>query len=81
MTQALLDRREAAAYLQARGVQVAVATLEKYATVGGGPPYQKFRRQVRYRPEHLDQWIADNLSRPVRSTSELATREPAHAAG
>jgi hypothetical protein len=81
LTQSLLDRRQAAEYLKARNLPAAVPTLEKYATVGGGPAFVKFGRAVRYRREDLDLWIAEKLSRPVRSTSELAVREPAHAAG
>ena len=35
-----LTRAEAAAFLSERGFRVAYATLNKYATVGGGPIFQ-----------------------------------------
>lgn len=65
-----LSRTEAAAYVQAQGLPLARATLQKYATTGGGPRYQKFGRRCVYRRQDLDEWIMRKLGRPVGSSSE-----------
>jgi len=57
-------------------VEVATATLAKYATVDGGPEFRSFGRFPRYSEEALDVWIASKLSKPRRSTSE--PKEAAH---
>lgn len=67
-----LSRKEASAYLKARGLPVSPSTLNKYATVGGGPVHVKFGRLARYRPSDLDAWAAARLSAPRRSTSDRA---------
>ena len=47
---------------------LAVATLEKYRTIGrGGPPFLKLNRAVRYDPADLRKWLQ---ARRVNSTSE-----------
>lgn len=58
----VLDTSAAAAYLG-----LSRSMLEKLRVYGGGPRYLKLRRLVRYRPEHLDEWMAERL---VSSTSE-----------
>ena len=40
-----LTRREAAEFLTHQGYSVAPTTLAKYATVGGGPVFEKFGRR------------------------------------
>ena len=67
-----LNRREASEYLSGLGLPVAVATLAKYATVGGGPEFQSFGRFPRYRPEALQRWAEARLSAPRKSTSDRA---------
>jgi hypothetical protein len=63
---------EAAEYLLAVfGVTVAVATLRKKRTTGGGPEAQTFGRAVLYHRSALDAWAHANLSDPKSSTSEL----------
>jgi hypothetical protein len=65
-----LRRREAVAYLAGRhGVPVAVATLAKLATVGGGPEIEYFGRIPLYTPDALDTWAKTKLSGPVGSTA------------
>lgn len=62
---------EAAEYLlEAHGVSVAVATLNKLRSVGGGPKFQKFGRAVLYRREDLDSWAMEKLGTPLTNTSE-----------
>jgi len=66
-----LRRKEAATYLiEVHGVPIAVATLAKMATVGGGPAITYFGRIPLYAREDLDAWAAAKLGRPVGSTSE-----------
>ena len=66
----LLCRREAAAFLCDRGYRVAVATLNKWATIGGGPKFRKFGRRPLYAPSDLLAWAEERTTAPVRSTSE-----------
>lgn len=66
-----LRRSEASAYLLLRyQLQVAVATLAKLASVGGGPPYQKPGATPLYPREHLDEWAVKRLGRLRSSTSD-----------
>ena len=71
-----LTRREAAEYLTEGGFKISPNTLQKMATVGGGPTYQIFGIRSLYTPENLDAWVQEKLSAPRRSTSEA----PQHAA-
>ena len=59
---ALMTVEQAAAYLQ-----IAVATLNKKRSAGGGPIFHKVTRLVRYRAADLDAWV---VSGRRRSTSE-----------
>lgn len=66
-----LRRSEVPAYLMEKhGVPIAVATLNKLASIGGGPAMQYAGRIPLYRPEDLDAWVEQRLSRPVSSTAE-----------
>lgn len=67
-----LDRNEASAYLAARGLRVSRNTLQKWATVGGGPLYRRFGNKAVYLPADLDTWIESKLTAPRASTSEAA---------
>ncbi|WP_295145264.1 DNA-binding protein [uncultured Reyranella sp.] len=65
-----LTRTEAAAFLTERGYRVAYATLNKYATVGGGPVFESFGRRPLYKPTDLLAWVASKTTPPRRHTSE-----------
>jgi hypothetical protein len=66
-----MRRREVPSYLMERhGIPIAVATLSKLASVGGGPAMQYAGRVPLYSPEDLDAWAMARLSRPVHSTAE-----------
>ena len=68
-----LRRWEASEYLLVvHGIQVATATLAKYASVGGGPAYHKSVRTPLYPREELDRWAAERLGNLVRSSSDSA---------
>ena len=66
-----LDRREAAEYVESKGLPLRWTTLQKFATVGGGPVYRRFGRKAVYTRQDLDAWIAQRLS-AHRSTSQVA---------
>jgi len=66
-----LRRWEATEYLSlVHGIQVAPATLAKWATVGGGPAYQKVNRTPVYPKDELDRWACEKLGQPIHSTAE-----------
>ncbi|KAB1071549.1 hypothetical protein F6X51_19585 [Methylobacterium planeticum] len=66
-----LRRWEASRHLLDRhGIELAVATLAKFACLGGGPPFQKAGRVPLYPVDLLDEWALARLGRVVRSTSE-----------
>lgn len=68
-----LRRREVPAYLaEKHGIDVALATLNKMATVGGGPSMQYVGRIPLYPLDALDEWALAKLSPVVRSTAERA---------
>jgi hypothetical protein len=59
--------------LQEKGVRVAVATLAKYRSIGGGPLFAKFgARRVLYRPTDLLSWADEAIGKPRRNTGDLA---------
>jgi hypothetical protein len=64
-----LRRRAASALLRQHGYPVAETTLAKYATIGGGPPFESFGRIPLYDPEELLAW-ARSRCRARRSTSD-----------
>jgi hypothetical protein len=73
MQQLYLTRKEAAAYLTDElGLHTSWRTLQKMATVGGGPPYRVFGIRSIYTHEDLKVWAEAKLSAPRRSTSEAA---------
>jgi hypothetical protein len=65
-----LDRREAAKYLTGRGLKCSHNTLQKFATVGGGPEYAIFGNRALYTPNDLDAWAEARLTASRKSTSE-----------
>ena len=57
-----LRRREAVEYLErVHGIVVACATLAKWATTGGGPPFSRLNRSPLYLKSDLDQWVDAKL--------------------
>jgi len=66
-----LRRRDVPNYLASKhGIDIAVSTLAKMATVGGGPAMQYSGRIPLYHIQDLDTWAERRLSKAVRSTSE-----------
>lgn len=68
MAQEFLNRREAASFVQSKGLPCAPSTLAKLATIGGGPHFQKFGRNVVYTPAALDTWVSERLTEPKANT-------------
>ena len=66
------NRREAAEYLTDKGLPTSWRTLQKLATVGGGPLYRIFGRIAVYTDDDLDDHATSKLSAPRYSTSEAA---------
>ncbi len=66
-----LTRKEASAFLTAKGYPISTPTLDQYAWKGGGPVYEKFGRRVLYTEAGLLLWIASRTRAPQRHTSEM----------
>ncbi|MBT3016836.1 MAG: helix-turn-helix domain-containing protein [Candidatus Thiodiazotropha sp. (ex Clathrolucina costata)] len=64
MCKQYLTRKEAAEYLKEQGLPVSPNTLQKYATVGGGPEYKIFGNKAVYTESDLDQWAENKLLPP-----------------
>jgi hypothetical protein len=72
MEQKFLSRREAAKYLNEKGLKRTAKTFAKYASIGGGPKFRKFgARHVVYEIKDLDEWVLEQLSETFASTSEM----------
>jgi hypothetical protein len=67
-----LDRTEAAEYLRGRGLQVSPTTLQKWASIGGGPLYFRWGHRAVYLRSDLDGWAAEKLSQPARTYAARA---------
>jgi len=66
-----IRRSEVPAYLMDKhGIPVALATLNKMASQGGGPTMQYSGRIPLYHVDDLDRWANERLTKPVASTSE-----------
>ena len=62
---------EASTYLAAvHGLTVAMRTLDKYRSVGGGRRCQKFNRAALYHGDDVDAWALEKLGETKASTSE-----------
>ena len=66
-----IRRKDVPQYLANKhGIPIALSTLNKLATVGGGPSMQYVGRIPLYHVDDLDRWAASKLSLPVQSTAE-----------
>lgn len=66
-----LRRAEAAEFLTSKGFPIAVSTLAKLATIGGGPIFRRYGRWPVYQAADLLDWARNRTSQAVHSTSEL----------
>lgn len=77
MSSPRLRRKDVPAYLaEKHGIPIALATLNKLATIGGGPTMQYVGRIPLYHVDDLDHWAAAKLSKPVHSTAERDGQHP-----
>ena len=65
-----LTRRQTAIAVTKKGLPLKSATLATWATTGGGPPYHKWGRNVRYRMSEVLAWAESRLTGPMSSSSE-----------
>lgn len=66
-----LRRKDVPVYLASKhGIDIAVSTLNKLASIGGGPTMQYSGRIPLYHRDDLDAWAEARLTKPVSSTSE-----------
>jgi hypothetical protein len=72
VTKDFLTRKQSADFLTERGLPVTSNTLQKLATVGGGPEYSIFGNRAVYKPDDLLAWAEAKLTASRRSTSEAA---------
>ncbi len=70
-TKHYISREQAADYLTGQGLPVAKTTLQKLATVGGGPAYRRFGKYAVYLTDDLDAWATQKLS-PARHSTSVA---------
>lgn len=63
------SRREAAQYLNNKGIPTTESTLATLASRGGGPAFSKFGARALYSADDLDAWVDAKLSRPMPHTS------------
>jgi len=60
----LVTRAECAELLTDEGYPTTKGTLQKLASVGGGPEYQIFGNKALYRPAKAIEWAESRLSSP-----------------
>jgi hypothetical protein len=56
--------------LERHGIPIAMKTLNKLASIGGGPLMSYSGRIPLYHRDDLDTWARERLGKPVRSTAE-----------
>lgn len=66
-----LDTDEAALFLKSLGLPISRATLATRRVRGGGPKFLKFGRFTKYSKALLREYADEQLSQPLRSTSEI----------
>jgi hypothetical protein len=67
-----MRRADAARYIREyHGIPCSLATLAKYACIGGGPAFRKAGKFPIYSRDDLDAWASQRLGALVHSTSEL----------
>ena len=71
-----LNGREAAELARQLGFPLSHRTLAKYRCTGGGPEAHKFGRYVVYDIDLLLPWFFGRLSKPQRSSSDIAKHPP-----
>ncbi len=72
LRQSRFQSKDASNYLElVHNIAVSMRTLDKWRVTGKGPLFEKLLGRAYYRPEWLDEWVAEISSGPVTSTSAL----------
>ena len=74
-----LNRKEQSEYLKERGIRYSPNTLQKLATIGGGPRYVIIGNRAMSTIEWLEDWIEQRTSKT--NTSEVQPALPPKARG
>ncbi len=69
-----ITRQEAADHLSKRGYPIKKATLQKLASIGGGPNYRIFGNRALYSTDDLDSWVKAKIG-PYRSSTSVVIQE------
>ncbi|MEW8459905.1 MAG: hypothetical protein AB2653_06345 [Candidatus Thiodiazotropha endolucinida] len=64
MNKSFLTRSKAAEYLNSQGIPYSPKTLQKLASLGGGPRYVLFGNKALYTKKDIDVWIVQKLVEP-----------------
>ena len=70
MTSLVLSRQEAAIHLSNQGYSIKKSTLQKLASIGGGPRYRIFGNRAIYTVKDLDVWLNSKIG-PYRSSTSV----------
>jgi len=70
-----VTRQEAADHLSQRGYPIKKATLQKLASIGGGPNYRIFGNRALYSTDDLDAWVKAKIG-PYRSSTSVVISDP-----
>jgi hypothetical protein len=71
MKRPLRDTKALSKYLKEQhGVDRSPAYLRKLRCTGGGPRFRRFNGKPYYEDDEADEWVEQNLSPPMSSTSE-----------
>ena len=70
----LLTRKNAAVYLETKGIRSSQTTLARLAMGGTGPQYALIGRTAYYKPEWLDEWLEDQLVPHCHSMAHMAVK-------
>ena len=68
--QSYLNRTQAAEFIREQGLPCAKTTLQKLATIGGGPTYRRFGGRVVYTEGDLQNWVSARMSKPLSHSGE-----------
>ena len=71
----LLSRKDAAIYLQDRGVRSSHTTLARLAMGGEGPKYTLIGRTSYYKPEWLDEWLESQITPRSHSLAHMLAKK------
>ena len=67
----LLTKKDAAAYLETKGIRSSQSTLARYAMGGNGPQYALIGRTAYYRTQWLDAWLEEQLTPHSHSLAHM----------